>query len=62
MTFRTLPAPWERSVNAVWTYEAPYGAAAAIKDHVAFDARPCDAIEERRKVIRRSNNQDDDHA
>jgi uncharacterized protein (DUF427 family) len=26
----------ERSVNAVWTYEAPYAAVAAIKDHVAF--------------------------
>src|SRR5271163_237014 len=26
----------ERSVNAVWTYEAPYAVVAAIRDHVAF--------------------------
>ena len=26
----------ERSVNAVWTYEAPFAAVAAIKDHLAF--------------------------
>lgn len=26
----------ERSLNAVWTYETPYTAVAAIKDHLAF--------------------------
>jgi uncharacterized protein (DUF427 family) len=26
----------ERAVNAAWTYEAPYAAVAAIKDHLAF--------------------------
>ena len=26
----------ERSVNAVWTYEAPFAAVDAIKDHLAF--------------------------
>jgi len=36
----------ERSVNAVWTYEAPYAAVAAIKDHVAFYPDRVDAIEE----------------
>jgi len=36
----------ERSVNAVWTYESPYAAVAAIKDHVAFYASRVDAIEE----------------
>ncbi|MEA3097667.1 DUF427 domain-containing protein [Caballeronia mineralivorans] len=36
----------ERSVNAVWTYEAPYEAVAAIKDHVAFYPDRVDAIEE----------------
>jgi len=36
-----------RSVNAVWTYEAPYAAAAAIKDHLAFYPDRVDAIEER---------------
>jgi uncharacterized protein (DUF427 family) len=35
----------ERSVDAVWTYEAPYAAVAAIKDHVAFYADRVDAID-----------------
>jgi len=34
-------------VNAVWTYEAPYAAAAEIKDHLAFYPDRVDAIEER---------------
>ncbi len=34
--YYSIPAGGERSVNAVWTYEAPYAAVAAIKDHVAF--------------------------
>jgi uncharacterized protein (DUF427 family) len=37
----------ERAVNAVWTYEAPYAAVAAIKDHLAFYPDRVDAIEER---------------
>ena len=37
----------EKSVNAVWTYEAPYAAVAAIKDHVAFYPDRVDAIDER---------------
>lgn len=37
----------ERAVNAVWTYEAPYAAIAAIKDHLAFYPDRVDAIEER---------------
>lgn len=28
--------PGERGLNAVWTYETPYPAVAAIKDHLAF--------------------------
>ncbi|MCU1268190.1 MAG: hypothetical protein JWM21_4508 [Acidobacteria bacterium] len=36
----------ERSVNAVWTYEAPYAAVAAIRNHVAFYPDRVDAIEE----------------
>ena len=28
--------PGERGMNAVWSYEAPYPAVAAIKDHLAF--------------------------
>jgi uncharacterized protein (DUF427 family) len=35
----------DRGVNAVWTYEAPYDAVAAIKDHLAFYADRVDAIE-----------------
>ena len=34
-----------RAVNAVWTYEAPYDAVAAIKDHLAFYSDRVDAIE-----------------
>jgi uncharacterized protein (DUF427 family) len=37
-----------RSVNAVWTYEAPYDTVAAIRDHLAFYPDRVDAIEERR--------------
>jgi uncharacterized protein (DUF427 family) len=35
----------KRAVNAVWTYEAPNEAVAAIKDHVAFYPDRIDAIE-----------------
>jgi len=42
-----IPLGGARSVNAVWTYEAPYAAAAAIKDHLAFYPDRVDAIEER---------------
>jgi uncharacterized protein (DUF427 family) len=45
--YYSIPLGGERSVNAVWTYEAPYGAVAAIKDHVAFYPDRVDAIEER---------------
>ena len=34
--YYSIPVGGERAVNAVWTYEAPYEAVAAIKDHVAF--------------------------
>jgi len=43
----SIPAGGERSTNAVWTYEAPYAAVAAIKDHVAFYPDRVDSIEER---------------
>jgi uncharacterized protein (DUF427 family) len=36
-----------RAVNAVWTYEAPYAAVAAIKDHLAFYPDRVDAIEQK---------------
>ncbi len=42
----SIPAGGERSVDAVWTYEAPYDAVAAIKNHLAFYPDRVDAIEE----------------
>src|SRR5579859_4917365 len=45
--YYSLPIGGERSVNAVWTYEAPYAAVAQIKDHVAFYPDRVDAIEQR---------------
>jgi uncharacterized protein (DUF427 family) len=45
----SIPLGGARSVNAVWTYEAPYAAVAPIKDHLAFYPDRVDAIEERRK-------------
>ncbi len=42
----SIPAGGDRSVNAVWTYEAPYAAVAAIKDHLAFYPDRVDSIEE----------------
>jgi uncharacterized protein (DUF427 family) len=40
----------ERSVNAVWSYEAPYAAVTPIKDYLAFYPNRVDAIEERREA------------
>jgi uncharacterized protein (DUF427 family) len=36
----------ERATNVAWTYEHPYPAVAAIKDHLAFYPSRVDAIEE----------------
>ncbi|MCP3023821.1 DUF427 domain-containing protein [Cupriavidus basilensis] len=47
--YYSIPAGGERSVNAAWTYEAPYAAVEAIKDHVAFYPSRVDAIEERQQ-------------
>lgn len=44
--YYSLPLGGERSVNSVWTYEAPYDAVAAIHDHLAFYPDRVDAIEE----------------
>jgi len=35
----------ERAVNAIWTYETPHAAVAAIKDHLAFYPDRVDSIE-----------------
>ncbi len=46
-SYFSLPTGGERSVDAVWTYEAPHEAVAGIKDHLAFYPNRVDAIEER---------------
>ena len=46
--YYSIPVGGERSVDAVWTYEAPFDAVAAIRDHLAFYPDRVDAIEERR--------------
>ena len=42
----SIPSGEERSVDAIWTYEAPYGAVAEIKGHLAFYPDRVDAIEQ----------------
>jgi uncharacterized protein (DUF427 family) len=44
--YYSIPLGGDRSVNAVWIYETPYAAVAAIKDHVAFYPNRVDAIEQ----------------
>ncbi len=41
----SIPLGGERSRNAVWTYEKPHEAVAAIKDHLAFYPGRVDTIE-----------------
>ena len=43
--YYSIPAGGERALNAVWTYEQPYDAVAAIRDHVAFYPDRVDSIE-----------------
>jgi uncharacterized protein (DUF427 family) len=43
--YYSIPAGGARSDNAVWTYEAPYEAVAAIREHLAFYPSRVDAIE-----------------
>ena len=45
-SYYSIPSGGERSNNAIWTYEAPYAAVAAIKDHVAFYPDRVDSIVE----------------
>ena len=42
--YYSLPAGGERAANAVWTYEQPYDAVAAIRGHVAFYPDRVDSI------------------
>jgi uncharacterized protein (DUF427 family) len=46
-SYFSIPLGGERAVNAVWSYETPFSAVAAIKDHVAFYPTRVEAIEER---------------
>ena len=46
-SYYSIPLGGELSRNAVWTYEAPYAAVAAVKDHLAFYRDRVEAIEER---------------
>ncbi len=42
--YYSIPAGAERSVNAVWTYEAPYAAVSEIREYLAFYPDRVDAI------------------
>ena len=44
--YYSIPIGGHRSVNAAWTYEAPYTAVAAIRDHLAFYPDRVDSIVE----------------
>jgi uncharacterized protein (DUF427 family) len=44
-SYFSIPAGGARSVDAIWTYEEPYAAVAAIKDHLAFYPSRVDSIE-----------------
>ncbi len=46
-SYYSIPAGGARSGDAIWTYEAPYDAVAAIKDHLAFYPDRVGTIEER---------------
>jgi uncharacterized protein (DUF427 family) len=43
--YYSIPAGGERSVNAVWSYEVPYAAVSAIREHLAFYPGRVDAVE-----------------
>ena len=42
--YYSIPAGGERSVNAVWTYEAPYPAVSQIREYLAFYPDRVDGI------------------
>jgi uncharacterized protein (DUF427 family) len=45
-SYLSIPSGGERAVNAIWSYENPYPAVAAIKDYLAFYPDRVDQIEE----------------
>jgi uncharacterized protein (DUF427 family) len=44
-SYYSISAGGERSVNAVWTYEAPYPAVSEIKEYLAFYPDRVDAVQ-----------------
>lgn len=44
-SYFSIPAGGDKSVNAIWTYETPYAAVDAIKDHLAFYPSRVDSID-----------------
>jgi uncharacterized protein (DUF427 family) len=46
-SYYSIPLGGARSIDAVWSYEDPHAAVAAIRDHLAFYPDRVDAIEER---------------
>jgi uncharacterized protein (DUF427 family) len=45
-SYYSIPSGGERAINAVWTYEHPYEAVAAIREYLAFYPHRVDAIVE----------------
>jgi uncharacterized protein (DUF427 family) len=43
--YYSIPSGGERSVNAAWTYEAPYASVSLIREYLAFYADRVEAIE-----------------
>lgn len=43
-SYYNVPSGGQRSINAAWSYEAPYDAVAEIKDHLAFYADRVDPV------------------
>ena len=44
-SYYSIPSAGDRGANAVWTYEHPYDAVAAIEDYLAFYGSRVDSIE-----------------
>ena len=49
--YYNIPLGGERSVNAVWTYEAPYAAVSEIREYRAFYPDRVDAIQTAEKDV-----------
>jgi uncharacterized protein (DUF427 family) len=47
-TYYSISIGGERAKNAVWSYESPFPAVAAIKDHLAFYPDRVDSITEQK--------------